>query len=88
MKTTFRSSFLRDVKAIRDKHLSARLKSVIEQVEEANSLASILNVKQLRGEKNHYRIRIGEYRLAMVVQEETVTFVRFLHRKDVYRYFP
>ena len=88
MKTTFRSSFLRDVKAIRDKHLSARLKKVIEQVEEADSLASILNVKQLRGEKDHYRIRIGEYRLAMVVQDETVTFVRFLHRKDVYRYFP
>jgi len=88
VKTTFRSSFLRDVKAIRDKQLSARLKSVIEQVEEADSLASILNVKQLRGEKNHYRIRLGEYRLAMVVQEETVTFVRFLHRKDVYRYFP
>ncbi len=88
MKITFRSSFLRDVKAVRDKQLTTRLKQIIEQVEEAKSLASIPNIKQLRGDKNHYRIRIGEYRLAMVVQAENVTFVRFLHRKDIYRYFP
>ena len=88
MKTIFRGSFLRDVKILRDKQLSARLRQTIEQVEKADSLASLANVKQLKGDKNHYRIRIGEYRLALTVQEDTVTFVRFLHRKEIYRYFP
>ena len=88
MKTIFRSSFLRDVRTLRDKQLSARVKQTIQQVELADSLASFPNVKQLRGEKGHYRIRLGEYRLALTVQADTVTFVRFLHRKEIYRNFP
>lgn len=88
MKIIFRSSFLKDFKAVRDKQLVARLKQVIEQVDNVKSLTSLSNVKQLKGEKNHYRIRSGEYRLALTVQDDTVTFVRFLHRKEIYRYFP
>lgn len=88
MRIIFRSSFLKDFKAVRDRQLLARLKQAIEQVENVNSLTSLSNVKQLKGEKNHYRIRIGEYRLALTVQDDTVTFVRFLHRKEIYRYFP
>lgn len=88
MTTIFRSSFLRDFKVVRDKQLLARLKQVIEQFDSAESLTSLTNLKQLKGEKNHYRIRVGEYRLGLTVQGNTVTFVRFLHRKEIYRYFP
>jgi len=88
VKTTFRSSFLRDFKAVRDKQLMARLRQAIEQVENAQSLSSLPQVKQLKGGRNHYRIRIGEYRVALTVEGETATFVRFLHRKEIYRYFP
>jgi mRNA interferase RelE/StbE len=88
VKTIFRSSFLRDVKTLRDKQLSARVMQTIQQVEQADSLASLSNVKQLRGEKGHYRIRIGEYRLGLTIQDDTATFVRLLHRREIYRYFP
>jgi mRNA interferase RelE/StbE len=88
VKTTFRSSFLRDFKAVRDKQLVARLRQAIEQVEKAQSLSSLPQVKQLKGGRNYYRIRIGEYRLGLTIEGETVTFVRFLHRKEIYRYFP
>ena len=88
MKTIFRTSFLRDFKAVRDKQLLSRLKSVIEQVDKADSLASVSSVKQIKGQANHYRIRIGDYRLALVLQDDAVTFVPFLHRREIYRYFP
>jgi len=88
VKTIFRTSFLRDFKAVRDKQLLSRLKNAIEQVDNAYSLASVSSVKQLKGQGNHYRIRIGDYRLALIVQDEVVTFVRFLHRREIYRYFP
>ena len=32
-------------------------------------------------------MKIGDYCLGMVLQGDRVIFVRFLHRKDVYRYF-
>lgn len=40
------------------------------------------------GEDRYYRIRMGDYRLGIIVEGEVVTFVRFLHRRDIYGYFP
>jgi len=88
VKTTFRNSFLKDLKAIRDKQLLSRVKETIELVENADSLTALHNLKPLKGEKNYYRIRIGEYRLGLAVQNDNVAFVWFLHRKEIYRYFP
>jgi mRNA interferase RelE/StbE len=84
----FKSSFVRDLKHIRDKALKERVKETIELVEQAQSFPEIGNVKKLRGGDRYYRIRIGDYRLGLVLEDDTVTFVRFLHRKDLYRYFP
>ncbi len=34
------------------------------------------------------RIRIGDYRLGIIFDGETLIFERVLHRKEIYRYFP
>jgi mRNA-degrading endonuclease RelE of RelBE toxin-antitoxin system len=31
---------------------------------------------------------LGDYRLGLVIEDDIVTLVRILHRKDIYRYFP
>jgi mRNA-degrading endonuclease RelE of RelBE toxin-antitoxin system len=31
---------------------------------------------------------VGNYRLGLIIEAETVIFVRVLHRKEIYRYFP
>jgi len=84
----FRASFARDLKKIKDEKLTARVRQVIDRVERAQSLQEVENLKKLRGGDRYYRIRIGDYRIGLAVEENTVTFVRFLHRRDVYRYFP
>ncbi|MCC5620529.1 type II toxin-antitoxin system RelE/ParE family toxin [Nostoc sp. CHAB 5715] len=33
-------------------------------------------------------MRVGDYRIGFTVAGDTITFVRVLHRKDIYRYFP
>ncbi len=88
MKVEFRSSFLKDVKALRDKSLKERIKAAMAQVELAPSLQEIHNLKKLKGGSDLYRIRIGDYRLGLVCEEGTVTFVRCLHRREIYRYLP
>ncbi len=88
MKTEFRASFSRDLRKIRDKTLLNRVRKAIEEVETANALEEISHLKKLRGNPHYYRIRLGDYRLGVVLEDDTVTFVRFLHRKDIYRYFP
>ncbi len=36
----------------------------------------------------YYRIRVGDYRIGVEVVGDEILFVRILHRKDIYRYFP
>jgi mRNA interferase RelE/StbE len=84
----FRSSFLKDVKVLTDKPLKERIKDAIAQVENARTLQDIGNLKKLRGGKNYYRIRIGHYRIGIIVEGQTVSFIRCLHRREIYRYLP
>ena len=88
MELQFRNSFLKDIKNIADKSLKQRLSEVIKNVENAKKLQDISNIKKLRGSQNYYRLRIGDYRVAITYEEEMVTFVRFLHRREIYRYLP
>jgi mRNA interferase RelE/StbE len=54
-----------------------------------NPLSEILRFKKIRGKENHYRIRVGDYRIIYSPQDETliVRVIRVGHRKDVYQYF-
>jgi len=88
VKTDFRQSFLDDVNDVSDRNLRRRVKDIIVRVEEAPSLHDVPNLKKLHGSKGHYRIRIGNHRVGISLRGDTVVFVRFLPRRDIYRYFP
>jgi mRNA interferase RelE/StbE len=84
----FKASFIKDLKRIKEQGLKTKVREVIDLVERARSLQDINAIKKLKGSDRYYRIRISDYRIGLSIEEETVTFVRFLHRKDIYRYFP
>jgi len=88
LKVEFKSSFARDIKKVKDKPVLKELKTIIDQVKRAAGLHEINNLKQLKGEGKYFRIRMGEYRIGLVVQNDVVNFVRFLHRREIYRHFP
>lgn len=88
MKTAFRESFDSDLSVITDAALLRRIKKAIEQVEAARTFQQIPNLKRIEAAGKYYRIRLGEYRIGFVFEAGAVTFIRCLHRKEVYRYFP
>lgn len=88
MKVGFRKSFEKDLSKIRDQDLLLRVKAVIEEVENADDLLNVSNIKRLKADGDYYRIRIGNYRVGLTQDEGMITFVRILHRKEMYRYFP
>jgi mRNA interferase RelE/StbE len=88
VKVEFRDIFAKDLKDIKDKGLLKRAAELIETVEQAASLAEIPNLKKLKGGGNYFRFRVGDYRVGIALKNDTVIFVRFLNRKDVYKYFP
>ena len=88
MKVRFKASFASDLRALNDKSLLERIRAVIVKVESAQCLAEIPNLKKLKGGGAYYRVRVGDYRVGLTAEEDAVVFVRVLHWREVYRYFP
>lgn len=89
MDLEFRKSFARDLKKRRkERKLLAQVEEIINQVDSAESPGEIKNLKRLRSEGRYYRIKHGDFRVGLTIENDTVSFVRFLHRRDIYRYFP
>ncbi|MGD1913346.1 MAG: type II toxin-antitoxin system RelE/ParE family toxin [Rivularia sp. (in: cyanobacteria)] len=60
----------------------------MEEVENAENIGEINNIKKLKADGDYYRIRIGDYRIGLRIYDDVIVFVRALQRKDIYRYFP
>lgn len=88
MDVLYESSFAKDLKHIKDKLLLKRIHNVIEEVKAANELVDVRHLKKLQGYDTFYRLRLGDYRIGVEVEDKIVIFVRILHRKDIYRRFP
>ena len=88
MKVQFRTSFTKDLRSIEDKDLLTRISEAITDVENAQSLQDIANLKKLKGKNGYYRLRVGDHRIGLVAVDDEVTFVRCLNRREIYRYFP
>jgi mRNA interferase RelE/StbE len=88
VKTAFRESFDADLSAITDLALLRRIRKVIEHLEFVRTFQQVPNLKRLDVKVKYYRIRVGDYRLGFVFEHGAATFVRCLHRREIYRYFP
>ena len=57
-------------------------------MDSAEGIGDVSHAKKLGGVGKYYRLRVGDYRIGLILESDTAIFVRVLHRKDIYRYFP
>jgi mRNA interferase RelE/StbE len=89
MKALFTKSFAKDLRKLRNNHdILLQIQRVIENIEQAETILELSNLKQLKAEGRYYRIRSGDYRVGITIENDNVTFIRVLHRKEIYRFFP
>ena len=83
----FQRSAYKEYRAL-PRSVRTRVDQVLE-ILSVNPLSEVLRFKKLRGKDNHYRVRVGDYRIIYSPQSTTlvVRVIRLGHRKDVYRYF-
>ncbi len=88
MNVEFKSSFARDLRKIKEQSVKQQVREAIAAVEAAPTLFEVPGLKKLSAGEHYYRLRIGDYRIGLAFESETVVFVRCLPRRDIYRYFP
>ena len=88
MKIKFESKFSKDLRKIKDQKLLSQIKVVINECKLAQTLDDIKNLKKLKGYQIFHRIKIGDYRIGIAIINDELIFTRFLHRREIYRFFP
>jgi mRNA-degrading endonuclease RelE of RelBE toxin-antitoxin system len=88
LKVEFLKRFSKDLDEIKTKSVKQSIIRLIGLMETIDALDKIPNTKKLKGHKNAYRTRIGDYRLGFFFENSTILIARFLHRKDIYKIFP
>lgn len=82
-------SFIKSLEKIKDKSIYDRVEKAIEILEKTDSLENVINIKKLKGFKNFYRIRVGDYRIGFeLIQKRIILLIIISHRKDIYKFFP
>ncbi|MEQ9288616.1 MAG: hypothetical protein RIG77_16970 [Cyclobacteriaceae bacterium] len=81
MQTRFLKKFSKDLDKLKQPKDKKAILNIIHEVQASSSLDNIQNVKKLTEFTNAYRIRSGNLRLGVFIDEETVEFARVAFRK-------
>ena len=88
MKIEVQKSFEKDISKVRIKELAIKVLAVISMLEKVQNLSDIPNLKKLAGHNDYYRIRVSNYRIGLKLEMDKLILLRFMDRKDIYKYFP
>ena len=88
MKIKITRKFQRQIDHCDDKHIKKKVAAVIDATRNSRSIRGIPNNRKLKGFNNCYRIRIGDYRIGVMIEHDIALFAAFDHRSDIYKYFP
>jgi len=88
MRIEIQKSFEKDILKVKEKSVAQKVLSLIESLESYPTLSEIPNLKKLKAKGNYYRIRVGDYRMGLKIENEQILLLRFMNRKEIYKYFP
>jgi mRNA-degrading endonuclease RelE of RelBE toxin-antitoxin system len=81
--------FVKDTQAITDQRILAKIKQIIIEAKQADSLNALDNITELSGYKHFYRIKFDyRYRIGIYCDNDTIEFLRVGNREDFYKRFP
>lgn len=87
-KLEYTKRFLKELAAL-PVEVQNRVESIVFQELESENPFELGYLQKLRGYSDKYKIRVGDYRIGITVEQETNTLIceRIAHRKDIYRIF-
>lgn len=88
MEISYKKQFLKDLSKLPYSYRDKIEELVFEIIPVESSDKIMKRISKLKGKGCFYKIRIGDYRIGLFLENDFLEFKRVLHRKDIYRYFP
>jgi len=88
-KVEYKKSFLKELASL-PKEIQAKVEKVVFEELTCENPFELGYIEQMKGYPGKYKIRIGQYRIGISVDQRKKLIVcnRVAHRKDIYRLFP
>lgn len=81
-------TFIKDVKKIKNKTLLKKVAEAVINIKTAETIKAVKDIKKLKGYETAYRIKIGDYRIGLFLENDEILLSRFIKREDIYKKFP
>ena len=87
MQVDVSNAFAKDMRGIH-RNYHAKVAQIIEEMEAAHDIRQIKNIEPCEGTSNAYRIRMGDYRIGIYIENNIIKVKRIGKRGDFYNHFP
>ncbi len=84
----YRKKFLKDLASIPSKDRKEIEKFIFNEIQMYSDIYDEKQFEKMVGYDGYYKARFGNYRIGVKYLNNTLTFERVLHRKEIYRFFP
>ncbi len=89
MRLRFTNQFEKQFDKISDKRIRLQITKVLQEVKDAPLLSAVGSIKKLKGHKNTFRIRSGNYRIGLFLEQDgSITAAAVDVRGAFYKGFP
>ena len=61
---------------------------VFNELVSVSSISSLGKVEKMQGYDGFYKVRFGNYRLGLVIENDVITVKTVMHRREIYKFFP
>lgn len=89
MELLYTKIFLKDLsKVVPVKRRNQIEKFVFDEFPMLTTIESYGKIEKMKGHKDYYKIRFGEYRIGLYMNGSIVELKRVLNRREIYKFFP
>jgi mRNA interferase RelE/StbE len=88
MEVRYSKKFLKQLAGIPSDSRSKIETFVFSDIVTVNSIAELGKVEKMQGYDGFYKVRFGQYRLGLVIENGIITVKTVMHRKEIYNFFP
>jgi mRNA interferase RelE/StbE len=88
MKISYSKKFLKQLAGVPSETRVKIEDFVFNELVSVSSISSLGKVEKMQGYDGFYKVRFGNYRLGLVIENDVITVKTVMHRREIYKFFP
>jgi mRNA interferase RelE/StbE len=88
MKVSYAKKFLKQLASIPSETRVKIEDFVFDELISASSISSLGKVEKMQGYHGFYKVRFGNYRVGLAIENEVIIVKTVMHRREIYKFFP